>query len=108
MGSSAVPVPLTIRGDDERDSTVTGLGDCVSDQKSGGVLLRTEGAGNGVSIAVGLVRRVRRVLVYGAVVFFCSGFVLAERVTGMLVRFGGDFVVIGWGCSPRFRLGWLL
>jgi len=107
MGSSAVPVPLTIRGDDERDSTVAGLGDCVSDQKRG-VLLRTEGAGDGVAIIAGLVRRVRRALVYGAVTLFYSGFALAERVTGMLVRFSRGFVIVGWGCFPRFRLGWLL
>jgi len=108
MGSSAVPVPFTIRGDDEHDSTVMGLGDSVSDQKSGGVLLHTEGAGEGVATTEGLVRRVWHVLVYRAVALFCSGFVLAEWVTGMLVRFGGDFVVVGWGCSPWFRLGWLL
>jgi len=63
MGSSAVPVPLTIRGDNEQDSMVAGLGDRVLDQKRGGVLLHTEGAGDRVATTGVMVWQARRVLV---------------------------------------------
>jgi len=79
----------------------------VSDQKRGGVLLCTEGTGEGAGAGRGLVWQAQRglVLVYGTGVTCCLGFALVEWVTGMLVMFCGDFIVVGWGCLLELWLG---